>query len=59
MNEQLANFFLEHGSFKFDKNNNLIEEDFLRIYDLIESVGRYELNELRNKNENNRYDIFS
>lgn len=59
MQEQLGEFLQKYGTFKFDQKNNLNEEDFLRIYDLIESVGRFELNELRNKNENNRRDMFS
>jgi len=43
LDKSLKEFFDKHGSFKFDNNNNLNEEDFLRIYDLIESVGRFEL----------------
>jgi len=43
MDEALADFLTQYGSFKFDDKNNLNEEDFLRIYDLIESVGRFEL----------------
>ena len=39
----LAEYLEEYGTFKFDSNNNLNEEDFLRIYDLIESIGRSEL----------------
>jgi hypothetical protein len=48
----------ENGSFKCDNNNNLKEEDFLRIYDLIESVGRFELMVLRQANETSRKQLF-
>lgn len=48
----------EYGSFKCDNNNNLKEEDFLRIYDLIESVGRFELMVLRQANETTRQKLF-
>jgi len=37
---------------------NLNEEDFQRVYDLIESVGRYELQKLRENNEATRAKIF-
>jgi len=47
MDETLAEYINKFGSFKFDDKNNLNEEDFLRIYDLIESIGRFELNQLR------------
>lgn len=47
-----------YGQFKVDANNILSEEDFLRIYDLIESVGRYELKMLRNDNEVTRKKVF-
>lgn len=59
MDEELAAFLKEFGSFKFDEKNNLNEEDFLRIYDLIESVGRFELNQLRDQNEKSRGGMFS
>ena len=47
MDETLAEYINKFGSFKFDNKNNLNEEDFLRIYDLKESMGRFELNKLR------------
>ena len=59
LDESLGNFVNEHGSFKFDANNNLNEEDFLRIYDLIESVGRFELCKLRENNEESRQRMFA
>lgn len=58
MDESLVAFLNEFGTFKFDDQNNLKEEDFLRIYDLIESVGRFELNQLRDQNEKNRDNMF-
>ena len=58
MDDSLVAFLNEYGSFKFDEHNNLKEEDFLRIYDLIESVGRFELNQLRDKNEKSRGSLF-
>ena len=59
MDEALADFLTQYGSFKFDDKNNLNEEDFLRIYDLIESVGRFELSQLRENNEKNRAAMFN
>ena len=50
----LSKYFAQNGSFKVDEHNNLNEEDFFRIYDLIESVGRFELATLRNNNETKR-----
>lgn len=47
LDEQLSQYIEDFGTFKFDKSGNLMEQDFLRIYDLIESVGRFELKELR------------
>lgn len=59
LDKSLAEYFKEYGSFKFDANKNLNEEDFLRIYDLIESVGRFELKELREENEKSRKQMFA
>lgn len=40
--ERVLNVFIKkHGAFKVDENHNLIESDFVKIYDLIESVGRF------------------
>ena len=50
----LKKFFDKHGAFTVNDSNNLREEDFLRIYDLIESVGRCELQKLRESNETSR-----
>lgn len=58
LDQSLQQFLKEHGSFKFDANNNLNEEDFLRIYDLIESVGRCELKVLRESNEASRKKLY-
>ena len=46
------------GNFKVGTDNNLNEQDFIDIYDLIESVGRFELQTLRAKNETNRKQMF-
>lgn len=48
----------ENGPFELDENDLLSEQDFLRLYDLIESVGRFELNQLREFNEKSREMIF-
>ena len=48
----------KNGTFKVGADNNLNEEDFTNIYDLIESVGRFELQQLRAKNEVNRKQMF-
>ena len=40
-----------NGTFKVDENSNLKEEDFMKIYNLIESMCRYHLMKLRSKNE--------
>lgn len=59
LDSSLTKFLEDYGSFKFDDNNNLTEEDFLRIYDLIECVGRFELMQLREKNELSRQKMFA
>jgi hypothetical protein len=59
LDESLTKFLGDYGSFKFDDHNNLKEEDFLRIYDLIESVGRFELMQLRESNEKSRQKMFA
>ena len=51
MNSALKNYVQKNGTFTVDAQNNLKEEDFFRIYDLIESVGRFELQNLRKNNE--------
>ena len=38
--------------------DNLCEQDFLKLCDLIESVGRFELNQLREHNEQGREALF-
>jgi hypothetical protein len=43
LNSALKNYVQKNGTFTVDSDNNLKEEDFFRIYDLIESVGRFEL----------------
>jgi len=51
----LGVFIIRHGEFSVNEDNVLIkEEDFLSVYDLIESVGRLKLRSLRAKNEENR-----
>lgn len=47
----MQNYVAKNGTFTVDSQNNLKEEDFFRIYDLIESVGRFELQNLRKNNE--------
>lgn len=59
LDKYLTKFLEQHGTFKIDAKNNLTEEDFLRIYDLIESVGRFELKQLRDSNEVSRKEMFS
>ena len=59
MDDSLTDYLNQYGTFKFDEKKNLNEEDFLRIYDLIESVGRYKLNQVRDKNEKNRGAMFA
>ena len=51
MNSALKNYLEKNGTFTVDQHNNLKEVDFFRIYDLIESVGRFELQNLRKNNE--------
>ena len=51
MNNSLKSFIKNHGNFKVDSENNLNESDFIDIYDLIESVSRFNLLALRAKNE--------
>mmetsp|Transcript_17913 Transcript_17913/g.30468 ORF Transcript_17913/g.30468 Transcript_17913/m.30468 type:complete len:92 (+) Transcript_17913:239-514(+) len=55
----LAKFIKLHGNLKVDEMNNLGEEDFKHIYDLIECFGRLDLNKLRTKNEKLRGKSFS
>lgn len=58
MNSALKNYVQKNGTFTVDAQNNLKEEDFFRIYDLIESVGRFELQNLRKNNETQRRKLF-
>ena len=58
MDSALKNYVSKNGTFVVDQENNLKEEDFFRIYDLIESVGKYELQNLRKKNEGARRELF-
>lgn len=58
MNRVLNVFIKKHGPFKVDENHNLIESDFVKIYDLIESVGRFQLRQLREKNEKAREGLY-
>ena len=58
LENNLKGFFKEFGPFKCDEHKNLNEEDFQRVYDLIESVGRHELQKLRENNEATRSKIF-
>lgn len=48
----------KHGSFKVDGKSNLNEIDFTQTYELIESVSRLELFELRKNNEKKRHSLF-
>lgn len=54
----LQTFVKKHGAFKVDSSNNLSDSDFTHIYDLIESVSRFELLGLRNTNEKKRLQLF-
>lgn len=54
----LAKFIEMHGPFKVDEQDNLVEDDFLQIYDLIESMTRFELLKLRTKRERSRNKLF-
>ena len=54
----LKKFVTLHGAFKVNAQNNLEEEDFIQIYDLIESVARFNLHQLRKTNEVRRKTIF-
>ena len=58
MKSALNSYVEKNGSFTVDEQNNLKEEDFFRIYDLIESVGRFELLNLRKNNETQRRKLF-
>lgn len=58
MSSALKSYVEKNGTFTVDSSNNLKEEDFFRIYDLIESVGRFELYILRKNNETQRRKLF-
>ena len=58
MSTALKSYVEKNGTFTVDSSNNLKEEDFFRIYDLIESVGRFELYILRKNNETQRRKLF-
>ena len=58
MKSALKSYVEKNGTFTVDEQNNLKEEDFFRIYDLIESVGRFELLTLRKNNETQRRKLF-
>ena len=58
MQKILQVYMKKHGSFKVDGNQNLNEIDFTQTYELIESVSRLELFELRKNNEKKRQSHF-
>jgi hypothetical protein len=58
--EHVLNKFLkEHGPFRTEKDDQILNEnDFLHLYDLIESKARFKLLNLRTENEKKRMDLF-
>jgi hypothetical protein len=48
----------EHGPFSVDEKHLLQENEFMHIYDLIETRARFSLHVLRTKNEENRTQLF-
>ena len=49
----------QHGSFKTSENGLLQFEDFIQIYNVIEGIGRFELQSLRESNEKERTLLFN
>ena len=58
LQEVLEKFVNKRGSFKVDSKNNLSPADFFEVYDLIESVSRFDLAKLRKENEEKRMNSF-
>ena len=54
LDSKLFNYFDKNGPFKLDENKSLHYQDFLRIYDLVESACRCVLLNIREANENTR-----
>lgn len=51
-------FIRQHGPIKSNSKGTLEFNDFIEIYQLIETFGRFELHEVRNNNEERRKEIF-
>ena len=58
VNRIFKEFTRMHGPFQTTDQERLDEAEFLKIYDLIESISRFQLHDLRKKNELSRASLF-